>query len=111
MSYISEIFKRANIQDIASFFMYGTECGNLSFKSYEERLNEADENIHKFIVDEPLNMERQDKNNLFDCIMLYVNIKENVYMEIGLQCGFLLASQIFNSNNMDEEYGGDKSNE
>ena len=103
MSYISEIFKRANIQDIASFLMFGTECGNLSFKSYEERLHEADENIHRVIVDEPLNMEKQESKPLFDRIMLYVSIKECIYMEIGLQCGFLLASQIFSNNNTDEE--------
>ena len=40
MSYDSEIFDRANIQNIREFLFHGVECTEFSEKSYKQRIEE-----------------------------------------------------------------------
>lgn len=93
MSYISEIFDRAHIQHIREFLLHGAECVEISDKSYKQRLDIAytpvKSMMHAIYPDEK---EYEDKMvPIYD----YASAHEDVYMEIGLQCGILLVTEIF----------------
>ena len=91
MDYISQIFERATLQQICSFLMSGSECA-FEAKSYRQRLREASDAIDTVIRENfPKVLEFE---SITDRIQNYIGESENVYMEIGLQCGLLLAAQI-----------------
>lgn len=93
MSYISEIFDRAHIQHIREFLLHGVECVEISDRDYKQRLDIAytpvKSMMHAIYPDEK---EYEDKMaSIYD----YASAHEDVYMEIGLQCGILLVTEIF----------------
>jgi len=90
MSYISDIFKRANIQQIREFLVSGTELLKISDKSYQQRIDEGMENAIRMIHTQFPENSEQMENSLLSA----VSACEDVYMEIGLQAGIMLAAQI-----------------
>lgn len=96
MDYITEIFSRLDIQQIREFLLHGVECVEVNTKTYMERLKEAQKPvinmIHRYFPDE-----MKENEKITDCIWLYSGEIEDVYMEIGLQCGFVLAMQIMSN--------------
>lgn len=88
-----EMFKRSSLQQLREFLLHGTECGAISEKSCEQRLKEAGKAVFSMIRKKFPDMEEQEK--LTGELYSYVGTVENVYMEIGLQCGMLLAVQLF----------------
>lgn len=90
MSYISEIFTRADIQQIREFLLHGVE-GNADPRPYKERIESAhgafSARLHKDYPDE------NDFEEITQPIYDYVTAIEEVYMEIGLQVGVILAAQ------------------
>lgn len=91
MSYISEIFDRAHIQHIREFLLHGVECVEVSNKSYKQRLAGASlparDMIHAKFSDE------KEYEEIMTTIYNYASVNQDVYMEIGLQCGASLAMQ------------------
>lgn len=92
MSYISEIFDRANIQHIREFLLHGVECMGINDKSYKQRIKESGETTFAMIKTKFTDMNEQEK--ITNEVNGYVSAIENVYMEIGLQCGAALANQL-----------------
>ena len=91
MNYIDEIFTRADIQQVREFLLHGTE-GIIDPRPYKERL----ENAHKKFY-ERIQKNFPNQTELDEIIVLfydYINQTEEVYMEIGLQVGAMLAAQI-----------------
>lgn len=86
MSYISGIFERANIQQLREFLLNGVDLIEFEDKSYEQRINE---DLDKALKSIRLNL---SKNSLISAVSTY----GDVYMEIGLQIGIILATQFFN---------------
>lgn len=89
MSYISDIFERTNIQQVREFLLYGVECCNVTEKNYEQRLMEAEKNVEEII-----RMKfRHDKEyeQAMAPIFDYAGELQDVYMEVRMQCGFMLA--------------------
>lgn len=95
MSYISDIFDRLNLQQIREFLLHGVECIDLSDKSYKQRLSEAEKTAIDLIIQHFPNMKEYEK--ITTEVYNYGTASQNVFMEIGLQCGMLLALQLFPS--------------
>jgi galactitol-specific phosphotransferase system IIC component len=91
MSYITGIFERAHIQHIREFLINGVECINISDKPYKQRLEESSKSAMDMIQAKFPDMNEYDK--ITAEIYKYVGTVEDVYMEIGLQCGMALAIQ------------------
>ena len=91
MNYIHEIFTRADIQQIREFLLHGTEETSLDPRPYKERIDSAHKaftaRLHRDYPDE------KDFEEVTEPIYHYVNAIEEVYMEIGLQAGAILAAQ------------------
>jgi len=92
MSYITEIFERLNIQYIREFLLHGNAEINIDSGSYMERL-ETPDNVMRNMLHCKF-PEEKEYEEVSDKIYDYATACEEVYMEIGLQCGFILAMQI-----------------
>ena len=104
MSHITEIFERANIQDLREFLLHGTEENHPTAESYEERLDGVQEELKKAVSRICPDTRKCEK--IMDEAMMCSGLSEEVYMEIGLQCGFQLSIQIFQNQNGNEERRG-----
>ncbi|MEA4963140.1 hypothetical protein [Lutispora sp.] len=93
MSYTSEIFDRTNIQHIREFLLYGVECAEISDKSYKQRIDESSKTAIEMIQAKFPDMAEHEK--ITAEVYSYASRVEDVYMEIGLQCGITLAMQLF----------------
>lgn len=92
MTYISEIFERLDIQQIREFLLHGVEEMNTSDKTYYERLKNAEKiatgTLHaRFPCEE-------DYEKVTDDVYELVGATQNVYMEVGMQCGAAIAMQL-----------------
>lgn len=101
MGYIDEIFERLDIQHIPEFLLHGVEETTINPKSYKERLDIGRKSAMgmlqaKFPDDEEF---EQITDHLYD----YVTATEQVYMEIGLQSGFILAMQMMTNTKTQPE--------
>ena len=92
MSYISEIFKRLDIQSIREFLLHGVEENEIDTRSYIERIKASEKGmfhmLHSKFPDD------EEYENVSGPVLDYTNTIQNVYMEIGMQCGFVLVMQI-----------------
>lgn len=98
MNYIKGIFERATIQGIADYLLFGTGPER-DERSYEERLDEPYKRFEKAVV-------KYDKNpssELLDLSNEVTSETASVYMEIGLQIGFLLAQDIIKNLNREKD--------
>lgn len=91
MNFISEIFERANLQQICDFLLYGAEAVQISDKSYEQRIKEADHQMIAVIKENLPNYNDTEIENVINRISNYCLDLEKVYMEIGIQCGIMLS--------------------
>ena len=92
MGYAKGIFERANLQHIRSFLQYEVESGKISDKSYEERIKESKDKTFKFLKENfpDINEDSEPINLIVD----YNATAQEVYMEIGMQCGAFLMLQL-----------------
>ena len=92
MNYIDEIFARADIQQIRGFLLHGVEETNLDPRPYKERIESAYkaffDRLHRSCPNQ------RDFEEVIRPIYDYATAIEEVYMEIGLQVGAILAAQI-----------------
>ena len=92
MDYISEIFERLDIQCVREFLLHGCNVTDINSKSYIERLK-----IPEKIMSSMLHGEFPDEKEyekVTEKIYNFATACQDVYMEIGLQCGSVLAMQI-----------------
>jgi len=95
MNYTSEIFNRINLQHIREFLLHGTECLKVSDKSYEERIAVSHDKVIKRLETEFPDI--KECETVVSEVYGYATAIEEVYMEIGIQCGMILAIQFFQS--------------
>ena len=93
MSYIDAIFARLNLQQLRNFLMYGTETAEISPQDYKQRIAEAWEPVTAAL--KPHFPDGDEYEKITNEICAYAAVTEEVYMEIGLQCGAILADQLF----------------
>lgn len=92
MNYITGIFDRLNIQHIREFLLYGVEGMEISDKTYEQRIDEAQKTAIGMIQKKFPDMNEYEI--ITSEVYHYVNTVQDVYMEIGMQCGAALAMQL-----------------
>lgn len=92
MNYTSEIFERVNLQHIREFLFHGVECLEISNKSYEDRIEATHDKLVKRIKDSLSN--EKEYEAIIGEIYGYATAIEDAYMEIGMQCGAILAIQL-----------------
>lgn len=90
MYFIEEIFNRTNIQDIRCLLLDGIDNFHQN-GTYEDRLKEAEKPV-KELLDKIASPNEQ--SNAMDIIFHYATLTQEVYMEIGLQCGARLITQL-----------------
>jgi len=91
MNYTSEIFNRVSLQHIREFLLHGVECLDISDKSYEERIAVLHDKVIKRI--ETGFPDVKECEAVVSEVYSYATAIEEVYMEIGIQCGVTLAIQ------------------
>ncbi|MDD4414461.1 MAG: hypothetical protein PHR14_07960 [Oscillospiraceae bacterium] len=96
MSYIDDIFTRLDIQHIREFLLHGVEECNVSDKSYYERLKSAERISTSFL--RSFYTDNSDYEESTMPVFSYISVVEEVYMEIGMQCGVKLAMQLLESD-------------
>jgi len=97
MSYISEIFERLDIQCIREYLLHGCDATKIDSRSYLERLTTPEKALSSML--ESKLADKNECEEVKDIIYDYANALEEVHMEIGLQCGFILAMQISQNTN------------
>ncbi len=90
MSYIDEIFERTNLQNIREFLMNDVS-GTIETQSYMDRINTAEKHMIKHLKDYT---SQHEYEGMITSIYDYAGAGQNVYMEIGMQCGARLAAQL-----------------
>ena len=93
MNYISDIFERLDLQSIREYLLHGGELLEISNRPYRERLEQAQEQAtgvlrRKF-------PDGDEYEEVSSAVYRCSGEIENVYMEIGMQCG---ASRCDNSS-------------
>lgn len=93
MSFFLDPFSKVNIQQIASFIMYGDEFTIPTKGSYEQRIEEA---WNSFVEEaKELYPDLKETDRIFDFIIFYASVVEEIYMEVGMRCGAELAVKLF----------------
>lgn len=91
MNYLDEIFIRADIQQIREFLLHGIDESNVDPRPYKDRIESAHKaftaRLHKEYPNE------KDYEEITGPFYDYAIAVEEVYMEIGLQAGAILAAQ------------------
>lgn len=92
MNYIDEIFLRADIRQIRAFLLTGASK-DLDPRPYWERVRAADRQmdleLSKRYPDE------EEREEVISCVYCYGDVLKDVYLELGLQAGALLAGQMW----------------
>ena len=91
MGYLNETLKRASIQSLREYFLYGVNEDSYSAKSYVVRLKKAYEKWSSIVKKYD---EAEETSELYRVINEVIIEYEHVYMELGLQAGFKLAKEI-----------------
>ena len=92
MSYISEMLRRANLQELREFLKTGCEVAKYDTRPYQEREKAAFEKVRAALrgkIHDPQELEEAS-----NAVMEYAGVAEDIYMELGLRCGFILAAQV-----------------
>lgn len=92
MKFAQKIFERATVKGVADYLLYGMvpERDN---RSYESRLNDADRAYEKVAR----HYDEDGASVLLSAANTLVNEHTSVYMELGLQAGFLLLTDLFHN--------------
>ncbi len=92
MSYISEIFERLDIQHIREFLLHGVECVQISEKTYKQRIDDSRKTAIDMIKAKFPDMDEHVviTNEVYG----YSSVVEDVYTQIGMQCGAILVIQL-----------------
>ncbi len=78
--------------------LHGVEEVNISAKSFKERIDEAQNPAIEIIRNRFPN--EGERIIVTDKVYAYVGACQDVYMEIGMQCGAALAMQMFGPESM-----------
>jgi len=101
MSYITEIFERLDIQHIREFLLHGVEETEVDTRSYMERLKTPEKIMTSFLHSKFPN--EKEYEGITEKVYDYASACQNVYMEIGLQGGFIQAMQMNKNTQTDNE--------
>jgi len=101
MGYLNETLKRASIQSLREYFLYGVNEDNYSAKSYEVRLKKVYDKWRDIVKKYDNSGEDSE---LYRTVNEAIIEHEHVYMELGLQAGFKLAKEIERGDEVQEDH-------
>lgn len=99
MSYITDIYERANLQQIQSFLCVGTAKRQTDRRDYQRRVEQADEELLDSL--RTLLPDREAMERVSSLVCQYGNACQDAYMEMGMQVGALLAVQLLHPSGRD----------
>lgn len=97
MLLLDEIFQRINLVKLREYLLYGSSQEDYSAESYKERL---DKSYDDYIKTVKLYDSAGDDSELYTAMTEILTEHQHVYMELGVQAGFLL-SQTIHTNTID----------
>ncbi len=97
MNYIEAIFERCNIDTISKFLIHGTQPLETNNNSLYDRNNKAYEKLNEWFTTQFPTFEEQNKHSGFVLSITYE--LESIYMQIGMQAGFMIAEEIYKNKN------------
>lgn len=89
MTYIKDIFARANIRSVVDYLLFGSGP-DFDNKDYEERLDEPYEQFEKAV----LKFDKNQNSEILDLSNALTSETAKVYAEIGLQLGIMLMKDV-----------------
>lgn len=91
-----KVLERSDIQHLRSFLLYGKECENINHDTYRKRVDEPRRAVLKMIEKKFPDMDDNEPLNgkVLDATGAYME----VFMELGLQAGMMLAAQVLGNN-------------
>ena len=92
MTYIDEIFGRVNMQQIRQFLLHGLQCDEVTPKTYKQRIDAMEQSISDMV--KRRYSDEEEREEVLEEIHGFVSVMEDVYMEIGMQCGSILTAQL-----------------
>ena len=92
MDYITEIFERANLQQICEFLLCGGGDAGVSDKSYTQRIENIEGAFFETLRTKFPDVKEREK--VSEDICAYTATIQNVYMEIGMRCGAILTMSL-----------------
>lgn len=104
VGYLNDTMRRASVQSLRDFFLYGVDGEEHSAKGYEARIKKADDMWRDAVKEYA--PEGED-SMLYCAISNAISEHEHVYMEVGIQTGFRLAEDIGKSGEDDILCGSD----
>lgn len=90
MKFAEKVFERATVKRVADYLLYGM-IPDRDGRSYESRLDDADLAYEKIAKQ----YDEDGASVLLSAANTLVNEHASVYMELGLQAGFLLLTDLF----------------
>lgn len=93
MGYLNEALKRASVQSLRAYFLYGVDGEGYSTDSYEMRIKNAYEKWYDVVGEYE---EKVEDSRLYQAVCEVITEYEHVYMEMGIQAGFRLAQEVGN---------------
>lgn len=101
MGYLNDVLKRASVQSLREYLLYGVDGEEFTTKSYEVRIKKAFEEWRGIV-------NRYDDggedSELYRVISRGLAEHEHVYMEMGIQAGFQLAKEIEGNQGGDKQF-------
>lgn len=107
MTFVNKIFERATIRGVTDYLLFNESPLVEKKADYKTRLEEAYQSCQSVL----LLYDKDQESALFRSVDELLNETELVYMEIGVQAGFLLTSDIMNkTNSFENSVKDEKSN-
>ena len=91
MDYITQIFQRADLQHIREFLLHGVNCTKVSDQSYKQRLESSANPVFDMIEEK---FSEKEIDHMAELIHHHATVTQDVYFEIGMQCGAMLMEQL-----------------
>lgn len=91
MGYLNEALRRASVQSLRAYFLYGVDGEGYSTDSYEMRIKNAYEKWYDVVREYE---DDAEDSRLYQAVCEVITEYEHVYMEMGIQAGFRLAKNI-----------------
>ena len=91
MDYITQIFQRSDLQHIREFLLHGVDCKETNDQNYRQRLESSANPVFDMIEEK---FPEQELDRVAELIHHHASITQDVYFEIGMQCGAILMEQL-----------------
>ncbi len=89
MCELNDMLKRGNLSNLISYLIYDVGSNGETIDNYEKRLEESYETIFSELERLYSEADRQD-DNLFDLVVDFATIHDDIYFETGVLVGFQL---------------------